>query len=155
MGAFTVTVADGIARVALDLPGKPVNTITRAVREELGSVLDHLRRDADVRAAVLLSGKADTFIAGADIDEFVALRSQAEAPDLVRAGPGGAKLEVAAARPPDRAARLEAIGDPDQPGRALHRPAMARRRTLAQAHHHDIAHGHGHGATPPRRRREV
>ena len=86
MGAFTVTAADGIARVVLDLPGEPVNKITRAVREELAAVLDRLRRDDGVRAVVLLSGKADTFIAGADIDEFVALRSQAEAQDLVRAG---------------------------------------------------------------------
>jgi 3-hydroxyacyl-CoA dehydrogenase/enoyl-CoA hydratase/3-hydroxybutyryl-CoA epimerase len=86
VGAFTVTVADGIARTVLDLPGEPVNKITRAVREELGAVLERLRRDPEVRAVVLLSGKADTFIAGADIDEFVALRSQAEAQDLVRAG---------------------------------------------------------------------
>jgi 3-hydroxyacyl-CoA dehydrogenase/enoyl-CoA hydratase/3-hydroxybutyryl-CoA epimerase len=86
VGAFTVTVADGIARTVLDLPGEPVNKITRAVREELGAVLERLRGDPEVRAVILLSGKADTFIAGADIDEFVALRSQAEAQDLVRAG---------------------------------------------------------------------
>ena len=88
MGAFTVTVADGVARTVLDLPGEPVNKISRAVREELEAVLERLRRDADVRAVVLLSGKPDTFIAGADIDEFVALRTQAEAQDLVRAGQG-------------------------------------------------------------------
>jgi 3-hydroxyacyl-CoA dehydrogenase / enoyl-CoA hydratase / 3-hydroxybutyryl-CoA epimerase len=86
VGAFTITVADGIARTAFDLPGEPVNKITRAVREELAEVLDRLRRDDGIRAVVLVSGKADTFIAGADIDEFVALRSQAEAQDLVRSG---------------------------------------------------------------------
>ncbi len=86
MSAFTVTVSDGIARAVLDLPGEPVNKITRAVREELAEVLERLRRDTDVRAVVLLSGKADTFIAGADIDEFVALRSQSEAQELVRSG---------------------------------------------------------------------
>jgi len=84
--AFSVTVAAGIARVVLDLPGEPVNKITRGVREELDALLNRLGTDEQVRAAVLLSGKPDTFIAGADIDEFVALRSQGEARELVRAG---------------------------------------------------------------------
>ena len=86
MPAFSVTVAAGIARVVLDLPGEPVNKITRGVREELDALLNRLGTDEQVRAAVLLSGKPDTFIAGADIDEFVALRSQGEARELVRAG---------------------------------------------------------------------
>ncbi|HLB37807.1 MAG TPA: enoyl-CoA hydratase-related protein, partial [Gemmatimonadales bacterium] len=86
MSAFTVTVANGIARVVLDLPGEPVNKITRGVRTELDALLTRLGTDREIRAAVLLSGKPDTFIAGADIDEFVALRSQGEARDLVRGG---------------------------------------------------------------------
>jgi len=84
--AFTLTVAAGIARLVLDLPGEPVNKITRAVREELSTLLDRLEKDDQVRAVVFISGKPDTFIAGADIEEFVALRSQAEAEDLVRRG---------------------------------------------------------------------
>ena len=86
MRALSVTSRDGIARVVLDLPGEPVNKITRAVREELDTLLTELRDDPSVRAIVLLSGKADTFLAGADIDEFVALHSQAEAEALVRSG---------------------------------------------------------------------
>ncbi len=86
MPAFNVTVAAGIARVVLDLPGEPVNKITPAVREELSALLTRLQTEQQVRAAVLISGKPDTFIAGADIDEFVALRSQGEARDLVRTG---------------------------------------------------------------------
>jgi 3-hydroxyacyl-CoA dehydrogenase/enoyl-CoA hydratase/3-hydroxybutyryl-CoA epimerase len=86
MSAFTVSVTDGVARVVLDLPGEPVNKITRAVRDELAALLATLSGDTSVRAVVLLSGKSDTFIAGADIDEFVALRSREEAYTLVRAG---------------------------------------------------------------------
>ena len=86
MTAFTVSVADGVARLVLDLPGEPVNKITRAVRDELDGVLTTLGQDVAVRAVVLLSGKSDTFIAGADIDEFVALRSREEAYAFVRAG---------------------------------------------------------------------
>ena len=86
MSAFAVSVTDGIARLVLDLPGEPVNKITRAVRDELDTMLATLGGDAAVRAVVLLSGKPDTFIAGADIDEFVALRSREEAYTFVRAG---------------------------------------------------------------------
>jgi 3-hydroxyacyl-CoA dehydrogenase/enoyl-CoA hydratase/3-hydroxybutyryl-CoA epimerase len=97
--AFTVTTAGNVARVVLDLPGEPVNKITREVREELAALLDRLDRDAQVRAVVLLSGKADTFVAGADIDEFVALRSQGEALELVRAGQALINRLAALAKP--------------------------------------------------------
>ncbi len=86
MTAFTKTVADGIARFVLDLPGEPINKITRGVREELEHLVDEVARDAAIRAVVLLSGKPDTFIAGADIDEFVALRTRDEAYTLVKGG---------------------------------------------------------------------
>lgn len=77
---------DGVAHVVLDLPGEPINKITRAVREEMESLFPKLERDSSVRAVVLSSGKADNFIVGADIDEFVALRSQEEARALVLSG---------------------------------------------------------------------
>jgi len=86
MSAFTLSLHDGVARLVLDLPGEPVNKITRAVRDELDALLTRLERDPEVRAAVLLSGKPDTFIAGADIDEFVALRTREEARTLVQTG---------------------------------------------------------------------
>lgn len=84
--ALRLTVADGIARLVLDLPGEPVNKITRGVREELDGLLTKLAGDSAVRAVVLISGKPDTFIAGADIDEFVSLSSAAAAEGLVRSG---------------------------------------------------------------------
>ncbi len=86
MNAFRTTVSGGIARVGLDLPGEPINKITRQVRDELESIMAELRTNADVRAVVLISDKAETFIAGADIDEFVALQSREDAERLVRAG---------------------------------------------------------------------
>ena len=86
MGAFTIRVEDGIGWLVLDLPGEPVNKITRAVRHELDEALDRLVADKEIRAVVLISGKPDSFIAGADIDEFVALQSREEAYELVRSG---------------------------------------------------------------------
>lgn len=84
--AFTLTLQESVARLALDLPNEPVNKITRAVRDELTALLDRIATDDSVRAVVLISGKADSFIAGADIDEFVALENRDEAYRLVRSG---------------------------------------------------------------------
>lgn len=86
MTALQLDIRDGIAWVRFDLPGEPVNTITNAVRAELEALLDRLAVEDGVRVAVLISGKPDNFIAGADIDEFVRLRSKEEAYALVRAG---------------------------------------------------------------------
>ncbi|HEX6669698.1 MAG TPA: 3-hydroxyacyl-CoA dehydrogenase NAD-binding domain-containing protein, partial [Gemmatimonadales bacterium] len=82
MSAFTTEVRDSIAVVTLDLPGEPVNKLTAAVRVEFEALLIRLRDDAEIKGVVLTSGKPDTFIAGADIEEFTALTTQAEAERL-------------------------------------------------------------------------
>jgi 3-hydroxyacyl-CoA dehydrogenase/enoyl-CoA hydratase/3-hydroxybutyryl-CoA epimerase len=86
VGAFTVTVDDGIARAELNLAGEPVNKITREVGEELDTLLTDFQVNDDIRAVILISGKKGSFIAGADIDEFVGLKTRDEAYQLVRRG---------------------------------------------------------------------
>jgi 3-hydroxyacyl-CoA dehydrogenase/enoyl-CoA hydratase/3-hydroxybutyryl-CoA epimerase len=76
MPAFTTQDENGIAVLTFNLPGEPVNKLTSAVRDELEGLLNELRDDAATRAVVLISGKPDNFIAGADIEEFTALTSQ-------------------------------------------------------------------------------
>lgn len=84
--AFRIQRDGAVARVIFDLPGAPVNKINRAVGGELGQILDQLARDQETQALVLLSGKPGSFIAGADIDEFVALKTREDAYALVRRG---------------------------------------------------------------------
>lgn len=72
MTSFSVDVVDAIATITFDLPGSAVNTVSRAVQVELEALLDGLERDAAILGAVLVSGKQDSFIAGADIEEFLA-----------------------------------------------------------------------------------
>jgi 3-hydroxyacyl-CoA dehydrogenase/enoyl-CoA hydratase/3-hydroxybutyryl-CoA epimerase len=86
MSALTLRVQNGVGWLELDLPGEPLNKITPGVRKELETVLDRVASDADIRAVVLISRKPDSFIAGADIDEFLGLRSRDEAHSLVRTG---------------------------------------------------------------------
>ena len=82
MSAFTTEVRDGIAVVTFDLPGEPVNKLNAAVKVEFEALLIHVRDEAEIRSVVLISGKSDSFIAGADIEEFTALTTQAEAERL-------------------------------------------------------------------------
>lgn len=84
--ALTWEVADGIAVVTMDLPGEPVNKISRLVKDEFIATFETLERDPAVKAVAFFSGKPDNFIAGADIEEFVGLTSAAEAERLSAEG---------------------------------------------------------------------
>ena len=82
MSAFTTNIENGIAVVTFDLPGEPVNKLSAAVKTEMEALLGRLREDSLTRAVVLISGKADNFIAGADIEEFTAIGTQDQAERL-------------------------------------------------------------------------
>ncbi|MBP2646567.1 MAG: fadJ [Gemmatimonadetes bacterium] len=84
MTTFKVDIESGIAVVTLDVPGAPVNTLSTAVAQEFDGLLTRMEGDPLVRAVVLISGKPDTFIAGADIEEFTRLRTAEEATTLSR-----------------------------------------------------------------------
>jgi 3-hydroxyacyl-CoA dehydrogenase/enoyl-CoA hydratase/3-hydroxybutyryl-CoA epimerase len=86
MSAFSVERRGGVAIVTFDTPNESVNKISKAVGWEFEDLLGRLANDEPVKAIVLRSGKPDTFIAGADIEEFVALRSVEEAQRLSRDG---------------------------------------------------------------------
>jgi 3-hydroxyacyl-CoA dehydrogenase/enoyl-CoA hydratase/3-hydroxybutyryl-CoA epimerase len=84
--ALRVELEDGVAVITFDLPGERVNKFAPAVIDEFAAVLDRLQRDANVRAAVLISGKPDIFIAGADIEQFLTIRSAADGEAMSAAG---------------------------------------------------------------------
>jgi 3-hydroxyacyl-CoA dehydrogenase/enoyl-CoA hydratase/3-hydroxybutyryl-CoA epimerase len=82
VSALATEVHNGIAVVTFDLPGEPVNKLSDAVKVEFEALLIGLRDDSSIRAAVLISGKPDSFIAGADIEEFTALTTESAAERL-------------------------------------------------------------------------
>ncbi|HTL06244.1 MAG TPA: fatty acid oxidation complex subunit alpha FadJ [Gemmatimonadales bacterium] len=86
MTAFTLSSTDGIALLTLDVPGEPVNALGSRVIGEFEELLARIEADAGLRAVVLLSGKPDSFIAGADIQEFVRIGTAAEGEALARSG---------------------------------------------------------------------
>ncbi len=86
-GALQTDVREGgIAVVTFDLRYEAVNKLSREVVAEFRALMDRVDRDASIRAVVLISGKRDLFIAGADIDQFLELRTAAEAEALSREG---------------------------------------------------------------------
>jgi 3-hydroxyacyl-CoA dehydrogenase/enoyl-CoA hydratase/3-hydroxybutyryl-CoA epimerase len=84
--AFSVERDGRVAVVIFDLPGEPINMLTSEVGGALVGLLGELAGDATVDAIVLVSGKKDVFIAGADIEEFVALQSVEQARELSQTG---------------------------------------------------------------------
>src|SRR5260221_11125448 len=71
--AFTLSWPEkDIALLTFDLPGKGANVLSRSVLAELQEHLSALSGRKDVVGLVIKSGKPGTFIAGADLREFVA-----------------------------------------------------------------------------------
>jgi 3-hydroxyacyl-CoA dehydrogenase/enoyl-CoA hydratase/3-hydroxybutyryl-CoA epimerase len=86
VSALQLEFEDGIALVTIDLPDEPVNKVTASLRAEFGQLFGRIETDPTLRGVVLLSGKPDTWIAGADIDEFLTIVSAADAESLSRGG---------------------------------------------------------------------
>ena len=79
MPSLSVTRDAGVAILSLDVPDAPVNTLSLGLAEEMRVIFDELERDTSIGAAVLISGKADNFIAGADIEQFLEFKTAEEA----------------------------------------------------------------------------
>ncbi len=76
---------DGLAWLTLDKHGATANTLSGEVLAELNEALDQLDRAAP-RGLVIRSGKANGFIAGADVDEFAGVTDEAGALAIVKRG---------------------------------------------------------------------
>ena len=76
---------DGIFWLAIDVPGRGANVLSRAVLEELGEVLDEISEDPP-QALVIHSTKPSGFIAGADVNEFAEFTSEQKALEAIERG---------------------------------------------------------------------
>ncbi len=84
--AFKQTLRDdGVLLVTLDVPGEKINTLSRSMAEEMDALLTDIETRDEVRAVVMASGK-DDYIAGADINDFVKVKSAREGEELSRSG---------------------------------------------------------------------
>lgn len=59
----------GVVLVILDSPGK-VNTLSSTTNDSLGNLFKLVSKDKDIKGLILISGKPDTFVIGADLFEI-------------------------------------------------------------------------------------
>ncbi|WP_332656649.1 3-hydroxyacyl-CoA dehydrogenase NAD-binding domain-containing protein [Brevundimonas sp.] len=62
--------ADGIALITFDVPGRSMNTLTSGVMAEIPEWVERVKTDDAIKGAVLTSGKASGFCAGADLGDM-------------------------------------------------------------------------------------
>ena len=77
--------SDGVAWLTLDRKDASANSLSRAVMEQLDAHLSSLSAQLPT-GLVVMSGKQNGFIAGADIREFVGVQTPAQGYDLIRQG---------------------------------------------------------------------
>jgi len=77
--------ADGLARLVFDKAEATANTLSAEVLAEFNQALDELDRNPP-KGLIVASGKANGFIAGADVDEFRTVHDEAGAIAIVRRG---------------------------------------------------------------------
>lgn len=82
-------VKDDVAIIRFDTPNSKVNTLSKEVMAEFKDVVQKIESDSNVKSAVLISGKPDCFIAGADIGM---LQSCATAEDVLNISSEGQKM---------------------------------------------------------------
>jgi 3-hydroxyacyl-CoA dehydrogenase/enoyl-CoA hydratase/3-hydroxybutyryl-CoA epimerase len=86
---FTYALEQGVAVITFDLVGESVNTLSPEVSVQFEALLTRVAADPGARALVFLSGKKDSFIAGAKIEYLSTFRTAAEATAASRQGHSG------------------------------------------------------------------
>lgn len=85
--AFRLTVRpDHTGVITIDVPGEKVNTLKAEFAAQFEAVLRDARQIPGLRAMVIISGKPDTFIAGADIHMIAGCTEAAQAQILSESG---------------------------------------------------------------------
>jgi len=62
---------DGIALLTIDVPERPMNVITPQLTAELDAAIARIAANAQIKGAIVTSGKPGAFLAGADLKELV------------------------------------------------------------------------------------
>lgn len=72
--------------LAIDRHDSAVNTLSRDVLEELDQILGGIDQDDKIESVIIYSNKKTGFIAGADITQFLKLKTEEDAFNLLRQG---------------------------------------------------------------------
>ncbi|MCG7531729.1 fatty acid oxidation complex subunit alpha FadJ [Psychrobium sp. MM17-31] len=87
MSTFTTTINDdNIAIISMDVAGEKMNTLRAEFGEQMTTVLDELEANSALKGVVVISGKPDNFIAGADITMLDSCQSRDDVLSISRMG---------------------------------------------------------------------
>ncbi|AXR05909.1 fatty acid oxidation complex subunit alpha FadJ [Salinimonas sediminis] len=85
--AFTLEKKDnGVAVLTMDVPGESMNTLKAEFGAQINAMLDEIDADKSIKGVVLVSGKAKSFVAGADISMLAACKTVEDAQRLATGG---------------------------------------------------------------------
>ncbi|QLE85049.1 fatty acid oxidation complex subunit alpha FadJ [Shewanella sp. Scap07] len=85
--SFKLTRNDnGIAILTMDVPGETMNTLRAEFGEQISTMLEEIKADSQIAGLVVASGKADSFVAGADISMLDACQTEEDAKQLSQQG---------------------------------------------------------------------
>ncbi|MCO8121137.1 3-hydroxyacyl-CoA dehydrogenase NAD-binding domain-containing protein [Stieleria sp. TO1_6] len=77
---------NGVIRVVLDVPGRPMNVLDHSVMTELDQIVTELEHRRDATVVVFQSGKESGFLAGADVESIGDIQSDQQAEQLLLQG---------------------------------------------------------------------
>ncbi|MEO3990912.1 fatty acid oxidation complex subunit alpha FadJ [Pseudocitrobacter cyperus] len=87
ISAFSLTVRpDNVAIITIDVPDEKMNTLKAEFGTQVRAILRQVRENKALQGVVIISAKADNFIAGADINMIGNCASAQEAEGLARQG---------------------------------------------------------------------
>ena len=66
---------NGIAIVTIDCPESKVNKVSSGLLDEVAGILHDTNNDKSIKGMVIISGKEDNFVVGADIDELKGMQT--------------------------------------------------------------------------------
>ncbi|MBU2112824.1 MAG: fatty acid oxidation complex subunit alpha FadJ [Gammaproteobacteria bacterium] len=77
---------DQIGVITMDIAGESMNVLKAAFADEISSLLGEIKANSQLKGLVFISGKPDSFIAGADISMLDGCKTAAEAEAIGRMG---------------------------------------------------------------------
>ncbi|QDF67530.1 fatty acid oxidation complex subunit alpha FadJ [Shewanella sp. SNU WT4] len=84
---FTLSRQDnGIALLTMDVVGETMNTLKSEFAFEINEIIEEIKQDSRIKGLVLVSGKPDSFVAGADISMLDNCQTYADAKALSQEG---------------------------------------------------------------------
>ena len=83
---LTIELESNVAVLVFDQANSPVNVLNSAIAGAFSKLFDMIERNPAYAGAILLSGKKDSWIAGADIEEMRLFRTPLQGEQLSRAG---------------------------------------------------------------------